>query len=85
MTHEWLSGQVNHNLRLGLLHPILEGTQISQIGLAVMPDAARGLHLGELTEEIGFRFGLKGIAPHLGTESLEPEQQPTSFEAGVAG
>lgn len=76
---------MNHHLGLGLLHPIFQGIEISQIGRAMVPIAARRAFKRELAEEVWLRLGFKGIAPNMGTKLLEPKKQPAAFEVGVAG
>lgn len=83
--HQGLGGQVQRHLRLCLEHQSLERLQICQIADLVLPSLTSWPGLGQLTEKVLFLFGLQGVGPNLGTQLLQPEQEPAALKAGVAG
>ena len=76
---------MEHHLRLCPQRQSLEGLKIGEITDLVLPGLTSGPGLGELAEQVGFRFGLQGVGPHLRPQLLQPQQQPAALEAGVTG
>ena len=81
VAHQGLGRQVQHDLGSRGLHGGLHGGQVTDIA----DDRGHAFGNAGLRKQTGLGGGGQGVACDLRSHLLQPERQPASLEAGVAG